>query len=161
MRAETPQRQWPHHIGKAEDATCPCDGTTPQSGNHITFYCPTHQHQRTRCLQGGSNWEEIDRPTWVRVDVNGYEDGIMLFFSILFIPFRLPHLGEQSLYRPLSLLLFLCNFPRQDIPFRYAWEPDYSWNPPLLWRRRTISLTGAHVRYEFFFFKKKCCFSIT
>ena len=57
---------------------------TPQSGHYITFDCPLHQQQRTRWLQGGSNWEEIDRSTWVRVDANKYADGVAIFFSYIF-----------------------------------------------------------------------------
>ena len=77
-----PQRRWLHHIGKAENANCPCDNSTPQTGAHITFDCPTHRAQRTSLLGGRSTW--VDAPNEIRVDVNEYEDGVMLFFEYLF-----------------------------------------------------------------------------
>jgi len=40
MRAyRGPQKCWLHHIGKADDAGCPC-GHPSQGGEHIFFTCP-------------------------------------------------------------------------------------------------------------------------
>ena len=85
MRTERgPQQAWLRHVGKTEDPYCPCDGTTAQTGIHITFECPTHRAQRTRLLTGSSTWEELDTDRPIRVDINEYEDGVMLFFLYLF-----------------------------------------------------------------------------
>ena len=64
---------------------------TIQSSYHVVFGCPIHQHQRTRLLQGGNTWEELDRPTQIRVGINKYEDGVHAFLSL---PFQFPDLGE-------------------------------------------------------------------
>lgn len=81
-----PQRNWLHYIaiGKAEDPSRPCDGTTRQTGAQITLSCPLHQRQRARLLQGGNTWEELDTPKDLRVDINVYKDGVRIFFSYLF-----------------------------------------------------------------------------
>jgi len=34
-----PQRQWMREIGKTEDASCVCDGWTPQNAAHL-YMCP-------------------------------------------------------------------------------------------------------------------------
>lgn len=63
MRTEKgPQRQWLHHIGKAEDPHCPCNHDTVQSGLHITFSCPTHAPTRNRLLGNKRSWEDLDLP---------------------------------------------------------------------------------------------------
>ena len=41
-----PQKQWLHHIGRADNPYCPCDPDTIQSGEHITFKCPLHTRAR-------------------------------------------------------------------------------------------------------------------
>ena len=56
-----------------------------QTGAHIAFECPLHHGQRLALLQGRSTWEEIDEPTKVRIDVNKYEDGVMLFKFVLYL----------------------------------------------------------------------------
>ena len=62
----------------------PCDGTTAQTGAHIALDCPIHRHERLRLLGDKNNWEETDSPNMIRVDVNKYEDGVMLFFEYIF-----------------------------------------------------------------------------
>jgi len=34
-----PQAQWPKEVGKVEDASCDCDGWTPQNAAHL-YECP-------------------------------------------------------------------------------------------------------------------------
>ena len=41
-----PQREWLHRIRKADSPACPCGET--QSGDHITFQCPSHQAETNR-----------------------------------------------------------------------------------------------------------------
>ena len=55
-----------------------------QTGAHIVFHCPTHKRERVRLLGGKSSWEEIESPNEIRVDINKYEDGVMLFFEYIF-----------------------------------------------------------------------------
>ena len=73
-----------YHIRETEGPCCPCDGTSRQTGTYITFDCPLHQTQRTRLLQGKSTWDELDTPTLIRVDINEYEDGVIIFFAYIF-----------------------------------------------------------------------------
>ena len=62
---------WLFTLSKAEDPYCPCNpGATRQTGFHLAFECPLHQHQRSRLLQGRSSWEEVDESSRVRVDAN-------------------------------------------------------------------------------------------
>ena len=82
-----PQKHWLHHVGKAADPYdpyCPCDLQIPQTGLHITFTCPLHSQERNHLLGGKQSWEEIDTPHEIRVGVNEYADGVMLFFEYIF-----------------------------------------------------------------------------
>lgn len=46
----------------------------PKQANYqVTFSCPTHQDERRKLLQGRSIWQELDEPSWVRVE-NKYEN---------------------------------------------------------------------------------------
>ena len=69
------------YVGKTENPYCPRGNTTTQTGARITFDCPVHQRERTALLGGKNNWEEVDTSNEIRVDVNEYEGGVMLFFA--------------------------------------------------------------------------------
>ena len=65
-------------------AHCPCDGPTPQTGLYITFTCTLYNAQRNRLLARRGTWEEPGTPNEIQVDINRYEDGVIIFFSYLF-----------------------------------------------------------------------------
>ena len=79
-----PQRQWLHHIGKVDTPFCPCDSTTIQSGDHLTFSCRLLQQARRPLIGNRSTWTDLDLPRWIGEDPDNKEDGIELFFSTLF-----------------------------------------------------------------------------
>lgn len=58
-----PQKAWLHHVGKTDNPHCPCDGTTAQTGAHITFSCSEHRGERTRLLGGEAPGRRSTHPT--------------------------------------------------------------------------------------------------
>ena len=74
----------PGYTTWAKQTTPTAPATTPRTVRaHITFDCPTHRRERIRLLGYKSTWEEVDTPNEIRVDVdiNEYEDGVMLFLQ--------------------------------------------------------------------------------
>ena len=49
-----------YHIGKAEDPSCPCDGTTRQSGIRITFDCHTYTRGLDGCKEAATGKRSTD-----------------------------------------------------------------------------------------------------
>ena len=79
-----PQKQWLHHIGRAENPYCPCDSNTIQSGEHLVFDCPLHARARQTCIPGMQSWKELDSPHWIKTGPNEKEDGVITYFTYLF-----------------------------------------------------------------------------
>ncbi|RPB18667.1 hypothetical protein L211DRAFT_718874 [Terfezia boudieri ATCC MYA-4762] len=77
-----PQRYWLHRIGKADTSSCQC-GHHTENGFHIVFECPLYDTYR-RHLGGAKDWEDIDRPIWVRVEEEDEWDAVEAFFGVLY-----------------------------------------------------------------------------
>ena len=78
-----PQKSWLHHLGKAQDKTCPC-GHQVQDGAHLTFHCPRWAQQRRELLGHRRTWEELHNPMWKKEGDEEPYDTIELFFHLLF-----------------------------------------------------------------------------
>lgn len=82
-----PQRYWLHKIGKADTSSCPC-GFHTENGHHIVFECPLYHTQR-KYMGNAKEWEEIDRPIWIREEEEEDEwDAVEAFFSFLYRELR-------------------------------------------------------------------------
>ncbi|KAF8422182.1 hypothetical protein EV426DRAFT_706328 [Tirmania nivea] len=77
-----PQKQWLHHIGKADSAACTC-GYHTQDGTHLTFNCPDFQPQRT-ALGSIKDWEDLDRPIWIEEEDGERWDAVEEFFGFIY-----------------------------------------------------------------------------
>jgi len=83
----SPQKSWLHHIGKAEDPTCPC-GHTPQDGAHILFDCPRLGTLRGQLLGTRKTWEELDDPIWRKEEGDdSHWDAVEAFFDHIYAAF--------------------------------------------------------------------------
>ena len=78
-----PQRQWLHHINKADNNSCPCDDNTAQSGHHPTFTCCLHSAARSELIGDRHTWEDLDLPHIITIG-DDEVDGVMLFFEYIF-----------------------------------------------------------------------------
>ena len=77
-----PQREWLHVLGKADSPLCDCGEV--QSGEHITFHCPSHQIARQALLGNASSWEDMDPPRYHKDDEDQEHNLVEEFFEYLF-----------------------------------------------------------------------------
>jgi len=95
-----PQKAWRHHVGKAEDPSCPC-GHPSQDGDHLVFHCPQLHGPRARLLPEDRTWESLDDPHWViEAGGEGKEqekiEGTEAFFQDLYWFFKQREGGDEE-----------------------------------------------------------------
>ncbi|KAF8437040.1 hypothetical protein BGX38DRAFT_1262316 [Terfezia claveryi] len=76
------QKYWLHKIGKSDSSVCPC-GHQTQDGEHLIFHCPDISEQRT-ALGSIKDWEDLDRPIWVKEEDGDDWDAVEAFFGFLY-----------------------------------------------------------------------------
>lgn len=77
-----PQKWWLHKIGKADTSSCQC-GHHTENGHHITFECPLYHIQR-QAMGNIKEWEDIDRPIWIKEEDEDDWDAVEVFFGFLY-----------------------------------------------------------------------------
>ena len=91
MRTERgPQKGWLFRIRKTDSPACDC-GEETQSGDHITFHCPTLQGIRTSLLgPAATTWEHLDTPRYDpdEEDEEDRTDLVEEFFNQVFAHFN-------------------------------------------------------------------------
>ena len=77
-----------HIIGKAQDTTCHC-GYHTQTGDHLTFHCPTWDHIRHNLIGHRKEWEDLDNPIYIKTGpepqdiIEGGEEWFTTLFHLL------------------------------------------------------------------------------
>ena len=81
-----PQRSWLHKIGKADTPNCPRCQYHTDSGQHITFECPTWDTLRQSLIGQRKQWADLDQAIWIKQgpDTKDIFDGGEEWFSHLF-----------------------------------------------------------------------------
>lgn len=97
-----PQKSWLHKIGKSETSLCSC-GHHTENGHHLTFECPLFLEQR-KTLGNVRDWEDLDRPIWVKEDGEDDWDAVEGFFYFMYK--RLAAGGEVRLSSELKATHF-------------------------------------------------------
>lgn len=68
--------------GKADSSACEC-GYYTESGHHVTFNCPIYHEQR-QALGNIKEWEDLDRPIWIKEEGEDDWDVVEAFFGFVY-----------------------------------------------------------------------------